>query len=248
GVHDPISIVRMAVDDAYGAREWRETTPDGDEIAFRTSKISRSVSRCVAEFAFLQAERTNARVFGGPKYTVSPVYEGMFKEELDAAAARHPNVQYEPQLIDATLALLLKSDGDALVIPTLNRDGDLLSDMVLQMFGSIAGSESQVIAFNDAYNIKVVFTEAPHGTAPALEGKNIANPMAMILAGASILSYIQSPEADKASRAIYEAVFEAVHAGQTTTDLGGRLATTEFTDEVIGRVSTKLEVWRGLRR
>jgi isocitrate dehydrogenase (NAD+) len=248
GVHDPISIVRMAVDDAYGAREWRETTPDGDEIAYRTSKISRSVSRCVAEFAFLQAERTNARVFGGPKYTVSPVYEGMFKEELDAAAARHPNVQYEPQLIDATLALLLKSDGDAMVIPTLNRDGDLLSDMVLQMFGSIAGSESQVIAFNDAYNVKVVFTEAPHGTAPALEGKNIANPMAMILAGASILSYIQSPEADKASRAIYEAVFEAVHAGQTTTDLGGRLATTEFTDEVIGRVSTKLEVWKGLRR
>ena len=248
GVHDPISIVRMAVDDAYGAKEWRESTPQGDEIAYRTSKISRNVCRCVAEFSFLQAERTHARVFGGPKYTVSPVYEGMFKEELDEAAARHPSVQYEPQLIDATLALLLKSDGEALVIPTLNRDGDLLSDMVLQMFGSIAGSESQVIAFNDAYHIKVVFTEAPHGTAPALEGKNLANPMAMILAGASILSYIQTPQADQASRAIYEAVFEAVHAGQTTTDLGGRLSTTEFTDEVISRVSTKLEVWRGLRR
>jgi isocitrate dehydrogenase (NAD+) len=248
GVHDPISIVRMAVDDAYGAREWRETTSDGDEIAYRTSKISRKVCRSVAEFSFMQAERTNARVFGGPKYTVSPVYEGMFKEELDAAAARHPNVQYEPQLIDATLALLLRSDGDAMVIPTLNRDGDILSDMVLQMFGSIAGSESQVIAFNDEYQVRVVFTEAPHGTAPALEGKNIANPMAMILAGASILSYIQTPQADQASRAIYESVFEAVHTGQTTTDLGGRLSTTEFTDEVINRVSTKLEVWKGLRR
>jgi isocitrate/isopropylmalate dehydrogenase len=247
GVHDPISIVRMAVDDAYGAKEWRETTPEGDEIAYRTSKISRNVCRCVAEFAFLQAERTNARVFGGPKYTVSPLYEGMFKEELDAAAKRHPNVVYEPQLIDATLALLLKSDGEAMVIPTLNRDGDLLADMVLQMFGSIAGSESQVIAFNDAYHIKVVFTEAPHGTAPALEGKNIANPMAMILAGASILSYLESPQANKASRAIYESVFEAVHAGQATTDLGGRLSTTEFTNEVIQRVQAKLEVWRGLR-
>ncbi|MFT3893555.1 MAG: isocitrate/isopropylmalate family dehydrogenase [Anaerolineales bacterium] len=247
GVHDPISIVRMAVDDAYGAKEWRETTAEGDEIAYRTSKISRNVCRCVAEFAFLQAERTNARVFGGPKYTVSPVYEGMFKEEMDAAAKRHPNVIYEPQLIDATLALLLKSDGEAMVIPTLNRDGDLLSDMVLQMFGSIAGSESQVIAFNDAYHIKVVFTEAPHGTAPALEGKNIANPMAMILAGASILSYLDLPDANKASRAIYESVFEAVHAGQVTTDLGGSLTTTQFTDEVIHRVSSKLEVWRGLR-
>jgi isocitrate/isopropylmalate dehydrogenase len=248
GVHDPISIVRMAVDDAYGAKEWRETTSDGDEIAYRTSKISRRICRSVAEFSFMQAERTNARVFGGPKYTVSPVYEGMFKEELDAAAARHPNVQYEPQLIDATLALLLRSDGEALVIPTLNRDGDILSDMVLQMFGSIAGSESQVIAFDDEYRVKAVFTEAPHGTAPALEGKNIANPMAMILAGASILSYLQTPQAEQASRAIYESVFEAVHGGHTTTDLGGRLSTTEFTEEVINRVGTKLEVWKGLRR
>jgi isocitrate dehydrogenase (NAD+) len=247
GVHDPISIVRMAVDDAYGAKEWRESTSDGDEIAYRTSKISRKVSRCVAEFSFLQAKRMGARVFGGPKYTVSPVYEGMFKEELDAAAARHPDVPYEPQLIDATLALLLKSDGEALVIPTLNRDGDILSDMVLQMYGSIAGAESQVLAFDEANQIKVVFTEAPHGTAPALQGKNIANPMAMILAGGAILSYMQNPPADKASRAIYESVFEAIHAGQVTPDLGGRLSTTEFTDEVIQRVKAKLEVWRGLR-
>jgi len=247
GVHDPISIVRMAVDDAYGAKEWREGTNGGDELAYRTSKISRKVCRDVAEFAFQLAGRTGARVFGGPKYTVSPVYEGMFKEEMDAAAARHPNVAYEPQLIDATLALLMKIDGDALVIPTLNRDGDLLSDLVLQMFGSIAGSESQVLAFDDAMQVKVVMTEAPHGTAPALEGKNIANPMAMILAGAAILSYIQTPKADRASRAIYESVFEAVHAGQTTTDLGGRLSTTEFTDNVIERVKAKLEVWSGLR-
>jgi isocitrate dehydrogenase (NAD+) len=247
GVHAPISVVRMAVDDAYGAKEWRETTSDGDELAYRTSKVSRSVCRNVTEFSFQLARRTGARVFGGPKYTVSPVYEGMFKEEMDAAAARHPDVGYEPQLIDATLALLMKIDGDALVIPTLNRDGDLISDLVLQMFGSIAGSESQVLAFDDAMQVKVVMTEAPHGTAPALEGKNIANPMAMILAGAATLSYMGSPKADTASRAIYESVFEAVHDGKTTTDLGGRLATTEFTDDVIQRITAKLEVWSGLR-
>lgn len=246
GVHAPISVVRMAVDDAYGAKEWRENL-EGDELAFRTSKVSRKVCRNVAEFSFQLARRTGARVFGGPKYTVSPVYEGMFKEELDAAAARHPDVAYEPQLIDATLALLMKIDGDALVIPTLNRDGDLLSDLVLQMFGSIAGSESQVLAFDDAMHVKVVMTEAPHGTAPALQGKNIANPMAMILAGAAILSYMETPKSDTASRAIYESVFEAVHDGKATTDLGGRLATTEFTDEVIRRVHSKLEVWSGLR-
>jgi isocitrate dehydrogenase (NAD+) len=115
------------------------------------------------------------------------------------------------------------------------------------MFGSIAGSESQVLAFDDAMQVKVVMTEAPHGTAPALEGKNIANPMAMILAGAAILSYMETPKAERASRAIYESVFEAVHDGKTTTDLGGRMSTTEFTDDVIQRITAKLEVWSGLR-
>jgi isocitrate dehydrogenase len=141
----------------------------------------------------------------------------------------------------------MKSDGESLVLPTLNRDGDLLSDLVLQMFGSIAGSESQVLAFDEAMQVRVVMTEAPHGTAPALEGKNVANPMAMILAGAAILTYIGTPKAEQGSRAIYESVFEAVHDGRATTDLGGRLSTTEFTDEVIKRVQTKLEVWSGLR-
>src|SRR5213594_4515853 len=113
GVHAPISVIRMAVDDAYGAREWREGH-ELDEWAYRTEKISRRTCRIVADFAFHHAQRIEAKVFGGPKYTVSPVYEGMFKEELDAAAQRHPDVDYEPQLIDATYALLLATSGEAL--------------------------------------------------------------------------------------------------------------------------------------
>ncbi|MGH2521953.1 MAG: isocitrate/isopropylmalate family dehydrogenase [Anaerolineales bacterium] len=246
GVHAPIAVVRMAVDDAYGAQEWREKK-DGDEWAFRTEKISRSTCRAVAEFAFQYSRKTGAKVFGGPKYTVSPVYEGMFKEELDAAHQRHPQVRYEPQLIDATLALLLTTAGDALVMPTLNRDGDLVSDLVLQMFGTIAGSESLVLGFDEtATKVKVVMAEAPHGTAPSLQGKNIANPMAMILAGAALLTYFDLPEADRASRAIYESVFEAVFEGIKTADLGGHATTSEFTDEVIRRVKSKLEVWSAL--
>lgn len=249
GVHAPIAVVRMAVDDAYGAKEWREKLPNGDEIAYRTSRLRRQVCRIVANFSFRLAERMGARVFGGPKYTVSPLYEGMFKEELDAAAARHPSVPYEPLLIDATFALLLKSGGQSLVIPTLNRDGDLLSDMVLQMFGSIAGSESLVLSFEgDTTEVDVVMAEAPHGTAPALQGKNIANPMAMILAGAALLPYIPGSKADQASRSIYESVFEAVQNGHVTPDLGGSMTTTEFTDEVIERVRSKLEVWSTLGR
>jgi len=241
GVYAPISIVRMAVGDAYGAEEWREGKGD-DEVAFRTERIERRICHAVAEFAFRQAQRTGAKVFGGPKYTVSPTYEGMLKEEMDAAAERHPDVPYEPQLIDATFALLISTTGEPLVIPALNRDGDILSDLVLPLFGSIAGSESLLVAFEDDFEPAAIMAEAAHGTAPSLEGKNVANPMAMILGGAALLSHA-GEDAQRAGRAIREACLEAVAAGQRTADLGGGLGTTEFTDEVIARVRQKLEVW-----
>lgn len=245
GVHAPISVIRMAVDDAYGAKEWREGH-GLDEWAYRTEKISRRTCRIVAEYAFTHARRIEAKVFGGPKYTVSPVYEGMFKEELDEAANRHPEVRYDPQLIDATYALLLTSTGESLVIPALNRDGDLLSDMVMQLFGTIAGAESVLLAFGDAGQVTVAMTEAPHGTAPSLQGKNVANPMAMILAVASLLGYMTGDQPHRASRSIYEAALETVSDGVRTADLGGQASTTEFTDEVIRRVRTKIDVWSAL--
>jgi isocitrate/isopropylmalate dehydrogenase len=244
GVSAPISVVRMAVGDAYGAKEWRERE-DGEEVAYRTERIERGICHAVAEFAFRQAERTGAKVFGGPKYTVSPTYEGMLKEEMDAAAARHPDVAYEPQLIDATFALLVSAASDPLVIPALNRDGDILSDLVLPLYGSIAGSESLIVAFAEDFEPAAIIAEAAHGTAPSLQGKNVANPMAMILAGGALLSH-GDERSQQAGRAVREACLEAVHSGHRTHDLGGHLGTTDFTDEVIARVRAKLDVWASL--
>jgi isocitrate dehydrogenase (NAD+) len=249
GVHYPIAVVRMAVGDAYGAEEGRSRDGD-DEVAFRTERVSRSVCRAVAEYGFRTARKIHGRVYGGPKWTVSPVYEGMLKEELDAAADRHPEVPYQPVLIDATYAGLISGAADApLVIPALNRDGDCLSDFVLPLFGSIAGAESVLLAFDDDYEPRTVMAEAPHGTAPALQGKDLANPMAMLMAAAAILHYVAEsgvPEADLASRAIYESVLEATATGVRTPDLGGHATTTEFTDEVVARVRTKIDIWSSL--
>jgi isocitrate/isopropylmalate dehydrogenase len=239
GVHHPIAVCRMAVGDAYGAEQWREPA-DGDELAHRTETIRRSNCAAVAEYAFLAAEQLGGRVYGGPKWTVSPMYEGMLKEEMDAAAERHPDVGYEPVLIDATLAGLVSgAASEPLVIPCLNRDGDLLSDLVLPMFGSIAGAESVLLALDDELRTTVAMAEAPHGTAPALQGKDLANPMGMLLAAAALLHHAGEAgveEAHRCSRAVYEAVFGATAAGVRTPDLGGHAGTTEFTDEVISRV------------
>jgi isocitrate/isopropylmalate dehydrogenase len=250
GVYHPISVVRMAVEDAYGAKQWRDGEPGAvDEVAYRTEKVTRGTCRAVAEYAFQTAERMQARVYGGPKWTVSPVYEGMLKEELDAAAARHPDVDYFPVLIDATYAGLMTGAAELpLVIPALNRDGDCLSDLVLPMFGSIAGAESVLLAFDDDYEVDVAMAEAPHGTAPSLQGKDLANPMAMLLACGAVLSYARgrAAGAERASRAIYEGVLETVATGVRTIDLGGHATTTEFTDTVVDKVRTKVDVWSSL--
>jgi isocitrate dehydrogenase (NAD+) len=251
GVYHPISVVRMAVEDAYGAKQWREGVAGArDEIAYRTEKVTRSTCHAVAEYAFRTAERMDARVYGGPKWTVSPVYEGMLKEEMDAAAERHPDIVYEPVLIDATYAGLLTGATETpLVIPALNRDGDCLSDMVLPMFGSIAGSESVLLAFDKDYGVDVAMAEAPHGTAPSLMGKDLANPMAMLLACGAVLGYAAvagHAGAERASRAIYESVLETVATGTKTVDLGGGATTSEFTDAVVEKVRTKVDIWSSL--
>jgi isocitrate/isopropylmalate dehydrogenase len=251
GVHHPISVVRMAVEDAYGAKQWREGSEGApDEVAFRTERITRGVCRAVAEYAFRQAAQMGGRVYGGPKWTVSPVYEGMLKEEMDAAAERHADVTYQPVLIDATYAGLISGAADApLIIPALNRDGDCLSDLVMPMFGSIAGAESVLLAFDDDYDTKVAMAEAPHGTAPALQGKDVANPMAILLSCASVLHYAGVrgfTGAQQASRAVYESVLEATAAGVRTPDLGGHHGTTDFTSDVVERVSRKIDVWSSL--
>ena len=253
GVHYPISVVRMAVEDAYGAKEWREGDP-GSAVGGRLpDRAGHALDLPRGRRVRVPDRRAKfgARVYGGPKWTVSPVYEGMLKEELDAAAARHPEVAYQPVLIDATYAGLMSGATDApLVIPALNRDGDCLSDLVLPMFGSIAGAESVLLAFDDSYETTVAMAEAPHGTAPALQGKDIANPLAMILAcGAVLIHGADAPWAGRrasGSRAIYEAALETVGSGIKTPDLGGHAGTTEFTDAVIERVRNKLEVWSAL--
>lgn len=151
-------------------------------------------------------------------------------------------------LIDATYAGLMGGAADApLVIPALNRDGDCLSDLVMPMFGSIAGAESVLLAFDANYEPLVAMAEAPHGTAPGLAGKDVANPMAMLLSGAAILHHGAQRGhggTEQRSRAIYEAVMETTAAGVCTPDLGGHASSTQVTDDVVRRVGIELAAQR----
>lgn len=239
----PIIVIRMAVGDAYGADEGREGIAGAfNESAWRTERIERSTCRFVSEFAFKAASQIDGMVYGGPKWTVSPTYEGMLKEEMDAAAQRYPQVAYRPTLIDATYAGLLTDVHDqALVIPALNRDGDCLSDMVLAMFGSIAGAESVLMALDEDLHPKVAMAEAPHGTAPSLQGKNVANPMAMLLAGAALLDqaaiHLGDARYHQAGTRLRAATLAGAADGVRTFDLAGDSSTSDVVDDVIARLA-----------
>jgi isocitrate/isopropylmalate dehydrogenase len=240
----PVVVVRMAVGDAYGALEGRDGEPGArGESAWRTERIDRGTCESVAEFAFVTAESMDGLVYGGPKWTVSAIYEGMLKEEMDRAASRHPHVTYHPMLIDAAYAGLMTEQWDcSVVIPTLNRDGDCLSDLVLAMFGSIAGAESVLLALDDDLHPTTAMAEAPHGTAPSLEGKNVANPMAMLLACAAVLEHagIQGDErATEASRHLRSATLSTAMDGIRCFDLGGSASTSEVVDEVVKRMRSR---------
>lgn len=179
-------------------------------------------------------------VYGGPKWTVSPVYEGLLKEETDAAAQRHPGVPYFPVLIDASYAGLVGGARDApLVVPALNRDGDCLSDLVLAMFGSIAGAESVLLALDDQLRPTVAMADAPHGTAPSLLGKDVVNPMAMFLACAAVLDYAGirgHATATDVGTAIRDTVLGVAADGIRTVDLADDASTSEVAAEIITRV------------
>lgn len=244
GLSHPVVIVRMAVGDAYGAAEGRDGAPGTrDESAWRTERIDRGTCESVAEFAFVTAASMNGLVYGGPKWTVSAIYEGMLKEEMDRAAARHPDVTYHPMLIDAAYAGLMTEQWDqSVVIPSLNRDGDCLSDLVLAMFGSIAGAESVLLALDSDLHPTTAMAEAPHGTAPSLEGKNVANPMAMLLACAAVLEHagIQGDERSaEASRALRGVTLATAMDGIRSFDLGGSATTSEVVDEVVSRMRNR---------
>ena len=86
----------------------------------------------------------------------------------------------------------------------------------------------------------------PAAPTPAAPAFALPGTLAMILAGASVLAYMDGSRAPLVSRAIYEGALEAIAEDVRTADLGGHAGTTEFTDEVIKRVRTKLDVWSAL--
>jgi len=160
--------------------------------------------------------------------------DGMFLEEATKASRRHPAVEFESMIIDAALMRLVREPRDFDILLCENLYGDLVSDMCAGMVGGLGVAPGANIGERCA-----VF-ESVHGSAPDIAGRDLANPLALLMSAAMMLNHLATTRADEACataalriKAAYDCALED---GRTTGDLGGPLGTREFTQAVIERL------------
>jgi isocitrate/isopropylmalate dehydrogenase len=151
--------------------------------------------------------------------------DGLFLDATRNVAKDYPEVEVEEAFVDVTAMRLILKPHIFDVIVTSNLFGDILSDEAAGLVGGLGLAPSANIGPDYA------LFEPVHGSAPALAGRGIANPMAAMLASKMMLDYLGEP--DWAQR-IEDAIVTVLKEAKTLTpDLGGSASTTQLTDAVI---------------
>jgi isocitrate dehydrogenase (NAD+) len=180
----------------------------------------------IAEYAFALARRDHRRkVTAAHKASIMKLTDGLFLDCCRAVAARHPDVAYEEIAVD-TLCMRLAVDATRFDVALLeNLYGDIVSDLASGLVGGLGVVPGANIGATAA-----VF-EAVHGSAPDIAGKNVANPLALILSAALMLRHLGEPAA---AQQVGDAVIDVLASGRVRTrDLGGNASTTDVRDAVI---------------
>jgi isocitrate dehydrogenase (NAD+) len=207
----------------------------GEEAAVSLRIVERGPCQYAASFAFDLAKDHAWTVTSASKHTIQRVTDGFFESVVGEVSKRYPYVKHKRELFDALLGKIVLSPQDFEVVLVLNEYGDFLSDLASGMVGSLGTGASGNFAFNKDNTISMAMFDPAGGTAPDIAGKNMCNPSAILLALSMLLEHIgqRKPSAD-----VKNAVFSAIADGAKTRDLGGRLSTTEFTQEVVQRIKS----------
>ena len=164
------------------------------------------------------ADKSNAMTHG------HALWQRVFRE----LAPQYPTIEATHLYIDALAMMLVQSPDQFEVIVTNNLFGDIITDIGGALQGGLG-----MAASGNIHPGRTSMFEPVHGSAPPLAGKNIANPIGAILSAALMLDSLG--RADDARR-VERAVEEAVHAGETTRDIGGLLGTREAGTAILKRL------------
>ncbi len=202
---------------------FKKGTPD--EIAIQEDVNTRKGVERIIRYAFdyarqhklrrvCMSDKSNALIYG------HDLWQRVFAQVRE----EYPEVESTHWYIDALSMQMVKDPGQFQVIVTCNLFGDIISDLGAQLAGGMGLAPS-----GNLNPESVSLFEPVHGSAPKYAGKNLANPLATILAAGMMLDHLGW--ADEAA-AIQVAVSASVRGNQTTRDLGGSLGTREVGDWV----------------
>jgi tartrate dehydrogenase/decarboxylase/D-malate dehydrogenase len=236
GVRSPLAdpggldviVVRENVEGEYsevGGRIYRGRPEEG---AFQEAIFTRAGIERVARFAAELAAQRSGLVVSATKSNGLIHTMPLWDEVVSEVIAGYGDLRLEHVLIDALAARAVLKPGSLDVIVASNLFGDILSDLIAALAGSIGLAPSGNL--NPTRDHPSMF-EPVHGSAPDIAGQGIANPVGQIWAGAMMLEHL----GEAAAAADLVTAFETVlDDGTRTPDLGGTASTAEFTDAVLG--------------
>lgn len=236
-------IVRENTEDLYVKEERTYDTAEG-KVAEAIKRISEKASFDISEMAgdiALRRQRVRdsgiASIHKSPLVTIThksnvlSQTDGLFRETARRALAQakyEGKVGVEEQIVDSMVYKLFRQPQDYDVIVAPNLYGDILSDGAAALVGSLGLVPSANVGKN------FVVGEPCHGSAPDIEGLNIANPIATIRSTAVMLEFLG---AEEAAALIYKAVDANLEEGKLLSpDMGGKAKTTEVVEDIIRRL------------
>ncbi len=220
-----ILIIRELTGDIYFGTPKGITGKKGDREGFDTMRYTEPQIARIAHVAFKAARSRSKRVTSVDKANVLDTMQ-LWREVVTEVAADYPDVALDHLYVDNAAMQLVKSPGQFDVILTGNMFGDILSDQASMLTGSIGMLPSASL---DADGFGLY--EPIHGSAPDIAGRDIANPLAMILSAAMMLRFSLGDAS--AAAQIEAAVGSVLDAGHRTRDIGGTIGTREMGDAVL---------------
>ena len=219
-------VVRENTEGFYSDRNMEQgnsellVTPD---VVVSLRRITRLCCERIAQAACKLAMRRRKRVTIVHKANVLRIGDGMFLDICRETARSYPDLVVDDVLVDAMMAHVVRQPDRFDVIVATNMFGDILSDLTAELSGSLGLGGSLNVGATYA------MAQAAHGSAPDIAGRDVANPISLILSAALLLAWYgeRSGEAryESAARAIENAVAVAIQNGRVTRDVGGNLGT-----------------------
>lgn len=225
-----VVIVRENAEGEYSEIGGRAYRGRREEMAIQQALFTRVGIERVTEFAAALAERRSGRIVSATKSNGIIHSMPFWDEVVDDVLAGHPSITHEHVLIDALAARAVLKAGSLDVVVASNLFGDILSDLLAAVAGSIGVAPSANL--NPEREYPSMF-EPVHGSAPDIAGKGIANPVGQMWAGAMMLEHLGE---ESAARQLEDAFESTLSDGVRTADLGGEATTEEFTAAVRARL------------